>query len=172
MDIPLRTRCTRCVEFPWEQNKMSKLSDKAVEAFLSGDNCAQSVVLPFCDEINLDPSTARNIACGFGAGMAKRQEVCGAVSGAVMVLGMMLGTRGSHDRTTVEETYTKADEFMARFEAVHNTDNCLQLLQGHDLTTEEGRAAIKELDLRNKVCKACVQTSVEILEEMIAETPE
>ena len=151
---------------------MSTLGDKAAEAFLSGDNCAQSVVLPFCDEMNMDPFTARNIACGFGAGLAKRQEICGAVSGAVMVLGMLLGTRGSQDRATIEDTYTKADEFMSRFEAVHNTDNCLQLLGGHDLTTEEGRTAIKELDLRNKVCKACVQTAVEILEEMIAETPE
>lgn len=151
---------------------MSVLSEQAVEQFLSGDNCAQAVIWPFCDEINLDSFTARNIACGFGAGIAKRQETCGAVAGGVMVLGMLLGTRGAHDRTTTEETYAKADEFMSRFEAVHGSCNCLQLLDGHELTTEEGRQAVKDLDLRNKTCRACVQTAVEILEEMIKDLPE
>ena len=151
---------------------MSKLSDTAVEKFLAGSNCAQSVIIPFCDQIGMAEQTARDVACGFGAGVARRQEICGAVSGGVMVIGMMLGKDADQDRSVVNETYTKSDEFIARFEAVHNTDNCLQLLGGHDLTTEEGRAAIKELDLRNKVCLQCVKTSVEILEEMTKELSE
>jgi len=150
---------------------MSTLSDKAVEKFLSGDNCAQAVVWPFCDEINLDSFTARNIACGFGAGIAKRQETCGAVTGGIMVLGMLLGTRGAHDRSVTEETYAKADEFMSRFEAIHGSCNCRQLLDGCDLNTEEGREKVKDLDLRNKTCKVCVQSAVEILEHMIQDLP-
>lgn len=150
---------------------MSTLSDKAEEKFLSGYNCAQAVVWPFCDEINLDSFTARNIACGFGAGIAKRQEVCGAVTGGIMVLGMLLGTSGVHDRSVTEETYAKADEFMSRFEAVHGSSNCRQLLDGCDITTEQGHQTFAELDLRNQTCKACVQTAVEILEEMIKDLP-
>ena len=151
---------------------MSTLSDKATEKFLSGYNCAQAVVWPFCDEINLDSFTARNIACGFGAGIAKRQETCGAVSGGIMVLGMLLGTRGAHDRSVTEETYAKADEFMSGFEAIHGSCNCLQLLDGYDLNTNEGRKTIEDLDLRNVTCKRCVQTAVEILEEMIIDMPD
>ena len=151
---------------------MSTLSDKATEKFLSGYNCAQAVVWPFCDDINLDSFTARNIACGFGAGIAKRQETCGAVTGGIMVLGMLLGTRGAHDRSVTEETYAKADEFMSRFEAIHGSCNCLQLLDGCDLNTEEGRKTIEDLDLRNKTCKVCVQTAVEILEEIIIDMPD
>jgi C_GCAxxG_C_C family probable redox protein len=150
---------------------MSTLSDQAAEKFLSGCNCAQSVIVPFCDEIHLDTFTAMNIACGFGAGIAKRQETCGAVAGGVMVLGMLVGTKGTHDRSTTEETYAKAEEFMSRFEAIRGSCNCLKLLEGHELTTEQGRQAVKDLDLRNKTCTACVRTSVEILEEMIKDIP-
>ncbi|MDP6046271.1 MAG: C-GCAxxG-C-C family protein [Phycisphaerae bacterium] len=151
---------------------MSVLSEQAVEKFLSGFNCAQAVVWPFCDEINLDSFTARNIACGFGAGIAKRQETCGAVTGGIMVLGMLIGTRGAHDRSTTEETYAMSEEFMNRFEQAHGSCNCRQLLDGLEFSTEEGREKIKELDLRNKTCKPCVNNAVEILEQMIGEMPE
>ena len=151
---------------------MSILSDIAVEKFLSGFNCAQAVVWPFCDEINLDSFTAKNITCGFGAGIAKRQEVCGTVTGGIMVLGMLIGTMGADDRSTTEETYAKADEFISRFEAIHGSYNCRQLLQGCDLSTEAGRQTVKELDLRNVTCKACVQTVAEILEEMVRDLSE
>jgi len=70
---------------------MKTRSDRATEMFLSGYNCAQSVLWSFSDEVRLDPDTALRIACGFGAGMARRQEVCGAVTGGIMVLGLRLG---------------------------------------------------------------------------------
>ncbi|MDP6633616.1 MAG: C-GCAxxG-C-C family protein [Phycisphaerae bacterium] len=151
---------------------MSALSDMATEKFVSGYNCAQAVVWPFCDEINLDSFTARNIACGFGAGISKRQETCGAVTGGIMVLGMLLGTRGAHDRSTTEETYAMSDEFISRFEEAHGSCNCRELLGGCDLNTEEGREQMKELDLRNKTCKVCVNSAVEILEQIISNLPE
>ena len=151
---------------------MDTRTERAAEKFVSGYNCAQAVVWPFCDEIHLDPDTALRIACGFGAGMGKRQEVCGAVTGGIMVLGMMLGEGEDQGRSVTEETYAKSAEFMSRFEAEHGSYNCLQLLQGHDINTEEGRKTVKDLDLRNQTCKACVQTAVEILEKMINDLPD
>jgi len=150
---------------------MGTLSERAAEKFVSGYNCAQAVVWPFCDEIGLDPDTARNIACGFGAGIAKRQEVCGAVTGGIMVLGMKLGEDKNQGRSVTEETYARGEEFISRFEAVRGSSNCRQLLDGCDITTEQGRETFAELDLRNQACKACVQTAVEILEEMIKDMP-
>jgi len=144
----------------------------AVEKFVAGFNCAQAVVWPFCDEINLDSFTARNITCGFGAGIAKRQETCGAVTGGIMVLGMLIGTRGAHDRSTTEETYALSNEFISRFEQAQGSCNCRTLLDGCDLCTEEGQAEVKERDLRNKTCSTCVGKAVEILEKMIDELPE
>jgi len=145
---------------------MTTRSDIATEKFLSGYNCAQSVLWSFAEDLRLDPETALKIACGFGAGMARRQEVCGAVTGGIMVLGLRHGRGERQDRTATEETYARTQELMRRFEAKHGTCNCRQLLDGCDLTTEEGRKAFKERDLHNRICKGYVQTVVAILEDM------
>ena len=145
---------------------MSTRSDRATEKFLSGYNCAQSVLWSFSEDVRLDPEIALKIACGFGAGMGRRQEVCGAVTGGIMVLGLMHGRGARQDRTATEKTYAQTQELMRRFEARHGTFNCRQLLDGCDLATEEGRKAVQDRDLLNRTCKVCVQTVVGILEEM------
>ena len=145
---------------------MTTRADRATEKFLSGYNCAQSVLWSFSEEVRLDSETALKIACGFGAGMARRQEVCGAVTGGIMVLGLRHGRGEKQDRTATEETYARTQELMRRFEARHGTCNCRQLLDGCDLATEEGRKTFKDRDLINRTCKVCVQTVIAILEEM------
>lgn len=150
---------------------MKTRSEAATEKFLLGYNCAQSVLWSFSEDIGLAPDTALRIACGFGAGMARRQEVCGAVTGGIMVLGLRHGRGERQDRAATEETYARTQELIRRFEARHDTCNCRQLLEGCDLATEEGRQAFKERDLLNRTCKVCVQTVVAILEEMTKEMP-
>ncbi len=150
---------------------MSTRSDRATEKFLSGYNCAQSVLWSFAGDVRLDSETALKIACGFGAGMARRQEVCGAVSGGLMVLGLRLGRGEGQDRMATEETYAKAEQLMRRFEARHGTCNCRLLLGGCDLRTEEGRKRFKERDMLNTVCVPCVQTAVAIVEDMLKDRP-
>jgi len=150
---------------------MDTRTERAAEKFVSGYNCAQAVIWSFCDEIGLEANTGLRIACGFGGGVAKRQEICGAVTGGIMVLGMILGEGDQQDRSATEETYAKSEEFISRFEAARGSSNCLELLDGCDLNTEEGRKTVKDLDLRNVTCKACVQTAVEILEDMIENMP-
>lgn len=145
---------------------MKTRSDKATEKFLSGYNCAQSVLWAFADEVRLEPETALKIACGFGAGMGRRQEVCGAVTGGIMVLGLRHGRGEGQDRAATEETYARTQEFMCCFEAKHGTCNCSLLLGGCDISSEDGRKAFKEGDLHNTICKPCVQTAVTVLEEM------
>lgn len=146
--------------------QMKTRIERATEKFLSGYNCAQSVLWAFSRSIGLHPETALKIACGFGAGMARRQEVCGAVSGAIMVLGLRHGRGEGQDRMATEETYSKVLELMRRFEARHGTCSCRVLTQGYDLMTDEGRKAFVDRDLLNTVCRPCVQTAVEILEEI------
>lgn len=150
---------------------MKTRSDMATEKFLSGYNCAQSILWSFSQELRLDAESALKISCGFGAGMARRQEMCGAVTGGIMVLGLRHGRGENQDRTATEETYAKVQELICRFEARHGTCNCRQLLDGCDLATDEGRKAVKDRDLLNRTCKPCVQTVVAILEEMGKKVP-
>jgi len=150
---------------------MKTPGDKATEKFLSGYNCAQAVLWSFGDELGLDPDTALKIACGFGAGMARRQETCGAVTGGIMVIGLRFGRGEGQDRTATGETYAKTEELMRGFETMHGTCNCRQLLEGCDIATEEGRKVFAERDLLNRTCKPCLQTVVSILEGMVKDEP-
>ena len=146
---------------------MKTKSDIAVEKFLAGYNCAQAVFYSFCDDLHFDKDSALRLACGFGAGMARKQEVCGAISGGIMAIGLKHGRGEGQDRTPTEETYRRVRELMSRFEARHGTCLCRTLLNGCDLNTPDGQRYFKENDLHNKICKGCVKTVVEILEEII-----
>ena len=126
----------------------------------------------FREESAMDEDTALKIACGLGAGMGRKQEVCGAVTGGILVLGMRHG-RGSRDeRSAMELTYAKTKELMELFADKHGSCICRHLLNGCDLLTEEGKKQFKERELLMNVCKPFVQTVVEILEcEQSAKDP-
>ncbi len=146
---------------------MKSKSEIAVEKFLEGYNCAQSVFYCFCGDLGFDKNIALKLATGFGGGMGLKEEVCGAVSGGIMVLGAKYGRGENADRSPTELTYKKTRELMDRFAAKHGTYICRKLLGGCELTTEEGQKHYKDNDLFNKVCRPCVQSVVEILEEIM-----
>lgn len=143
-------------------------SAAAVDKFLEGYNCAQSVIYSFCDDLKLEKNIALKIACGFGAGMGRKEEVCGAITGGIMVIGMKYGRGENQDPTKTDQTYQKTRELMDKFVEKQNTYICRQLIEGCELTTTEGQNKFKEKDLKIKVCKQCVSSVVEILEEIIA----
>ena len=63
----------------------------AADLFLNGCNCAQAVVTAFSDVTGLDDGFVKKLSCGFGGGLGRLREVCGAVSGMVMVLDLLYG---------------------------------------------------------------------------------
>jgi C_GCAxxG_C_C family probable redox protein len=142
-------------------------SARATEKFLSGYNCAQSVLWAFSEELGLPADTALKVATGLGAGMARRQEVCGAITGGILVLSLRYGRGDGQDRTATEEAYAKTRELMSRFEAEYGTCSCLKLLGGCDIATEEGRKVFVDGDLLSTTCKRCVQSVVHVLEDMM-----
>jgi len=146
---------------------MKSKSEIAVEKFREGFNCAQTVVYSFCDDLQFEKNTALKIACGFGAGMGRKEEVCGAVSGGIIVLGTKYGRGEQDERSATELTYAKTRELMNHFAKKHGTFICRKLLNGCELTTEEGQKQFKENDLLNRICKPCVRSVVEILEDIM-----
>ena len=144
-------------------------SEQAVLKFAEGYNCAQSVLFSFCDDLNLYKDKALKIACGFGAGMGRKEEVCGAVSGGIMVISAKYGRGENDERKATENTYAKIRELMDQFSQRNGTYICRELLCGCELTTPEGQKTFKENDYLNKVCKPCVKSVVEILDNIIQE---
>jgi C_GCAxxG_C_C family probable redox protein len=142
--------------------------DAAEKLFLEHVNCAQSVLMTLGGKHGLDQPTAQKIACGFGAGMARLQETCGAMTGACMALGLAIGNKGGDTAVLRDETYAAIREFERRFVALHGATSCRELLHV-DLNTEAGRAAHAQYKLRETVCTPCVRDAVQIVEELLAE---
>ena len=146
---------------------MSERASIADAKFVQGYNCAQAVFCSFSDRLGLPPDSTLKTACAFGAGMGRKGEVCGAVSGALMVLGLWFGRGEKEDRTATETTYAKAREFFMRFEAMHGTSRCRDLLDGCDLATTEGQQTFFNRDYFNAICRPCVRDAVEIVDFLI-----
>ena len=146
---------------------MSTKSQKAVQRFKKGFNCSQAVIGTFCEQFGLDCDKASKVATGFGGGM-RMGDICGAVTGAFMVLGLKYGNTNAEDKEAKAKTYKKVEEYTKRFKARNNSVMCRELL-GCDLSTPEGMKEAKDKGLFSSICPQMVQDSVEILEEMMNE---
>lgn len=143
-------------------------AETAVAKFKEGYNCAQSVLFAYADRTGMDPDVALRISNGLGAGMGRKQEVCGAVSGAILVLGLLYG-RGEHDgRERQEEAYAKVRELIEKFESEHGTVNCRELLGGCVLLSPEGQKRFQSEKLIER-CHGFVAAAVGTIEGLSAD---
>jgi len=145
---------------------MKSKEEIAIETFRSGLNCAQSVVASYADEMNFDRNLALSISCGFGAGMGRLQETCGAATGAFMILGVHTCKKYSDYKERKEVTYAAIQEFSEKFRAIQGTLNCRELIKV-DLKTEEGHRILKEKNLTETVCEKCIMDAIRITEEIL-----
>ena len=147
---------------------MNTKPEQAVNIFKEGSNCSQAVISVYAEELGLSQKMALKIAQGFGGGMGRMAQTCGAVTGAYMVLGLKYGSADTYDKDTKERVYGLIREFSRRFESRNSSIVCRELL-GCDISTQEGVLAAKENDLFTSVCPKMVRQAVEILDEMINE---
>lgn len=137
---------------------MSKLED-IKELFNKGINCTQCVLLHFSDELGLDKELALKIAFGFGGGMCQG-EVCGAVTGATMVLNLKYGQDNNESK---EKIYKIVRTFSEKFQDINGSIICRDLL-GCDLKEESARKYAAEKGLFKEICPKVVKDAIEILE--------
>jgi len=144
-----------------------KRSEKALQFYSNGFNCAQSVIVSFADVLGVSEETAVRMSAGFGGGMGRMQETCGAATGAYMVIGFLRGKFKEGDDESNDRTNKLIQEFSKRFTEAHGSVNCKALIK-FDINTEEGMEEAREADVFNKKCSFFVKTSVELLEDIIA----
>ncbi|NLF40928.1 C_GCAxxG_C_C family protein [bacterium] len=146
---------------------MKTTEDTAAALFADGYNCAQSTFCALCERLGMDRNTALKTSCGFGGGMGRNQEVCGAVAGGIMAIGLRHGRGVNDDRPVTMAAYEKVRAFMGRFAAQHGSCLCRDLLDGVNLLTAEGQQQFKERNLHGTVCTECVRTATRLAEEAV-----
>ena len=130
-------------------------------------NCAQSVLLAFCDKTGLDEKTARAIAGGMGGGVGGcKEEICGALSGAVLTLGMLLPHVEEDDQAAKERVYAVTAEFRRRFMERFGWCRCGELLANE--ASEADRKWAAELGAE-RVCPVFIMETVRLLEDYLQE---
>ena len=142
---------------------MSKAAE-AVELFRNGCACSQAVLTVYGAPYGLDRPTAMRLAAGFAGGM-RLGRTCGAVTGAVMVLGLRHGGDDCERSAGRQAVNAAVRDFVARFERRNGSSECRAIL-GCDISTPEGLKSAQDQGLFKTVCPKMVRDAGEILEEM------
>lgn len=139
---------------------MSK-KDIAKENFNSGMNCAQAVIVALAEDVGMDKNVAKAIACPFGGGFARKREVCGAVSGMLMAIGL------AHPEMDKMEMYTYARKAMDEFSAETGSIICRELLAGITSDDTPIPSPRTEEYYKKRPCAELVELATAIAEKYI-----
>jgi C_GCAxxG_C_C family probable redox protein len=146
---------------------MTQREEKAIKAFRSDFNCSQSVLTVYSDDLQIDNNLALGVSCGFGGGMGRLQETCGAVTGAFMAIGLFNSQKFTDNKDRKAKSYDMIQKFNKKFIEFHQTTNCRKLLNC-DLSTKEGQDYAKIHNVHENICEKCILSSVQILEELFS----
>jgi C_GCAxxG_C_C family probable redox protein len=135
----------------------------AKDRFTQGFNCSQAVFSAYASQLGIADETALKLASPFGGGVAHQGDVCGAVSGALMALGL---GRGSATVDKKDETYRLAEEFIRRFRECHGSILCRELI-GHDISTLAGLKNAREQKVFNTICPGLVKDAAGLVAEFL-----
>ncbi len=132
--------------------------NKAMALRSRGFNCAQAVACTFCEEVGLSEQTLFALMEGFGGGMGAHQATCGAVSGAVAVVGLLTST-GSVEGGTKSLSYARCASLLAEFQQKNGSLVCKDLLGD-------------ETGIVLRTCDGCVEDAVRLVHKLLQKATE
>ena len=138
---------------------------RAVDNFMAGYGCCQSVVAAFADLYGLDDTQAKKIAAGFGGGVGRLRMMCGAVSGIVMLVGLDCGQTEGSDREGKSACYKVVQQLLAQSEAENGSLICAEILgiKGHEKAHSNYVASVRTAEYyRQRPCSAKVESAARI----------
>jgi|SRR5574344_188479 len=143
-------------------DEIKERTKRAVDLFEQGYNCSQSVVMAYADRYDIDINTAAKLATSFGGGMGRLREVCGAVSGMFMVLGLEYPFLDTNNKASKNENYRKVQETAAEFKTAMGSIICADLLsKKREPQHYESADRTKEY-YATRPCARCVAIAAEI----------
>ena len=144
--------------------------EKALQYFNDGANCAQAVVMAFHDEIGMDERSAARLASSFGGGIGRLREVCGAVSGMMMVYGLLKGYDDLKDPEAKKAHYENVQALANAFRAENGSIICRELLSLHE-NEQSGPTPTPRTSaaFHARPCFGFVQSAARLLDEKLKE---
>ena len=145
---------------------------RAVDNFMAGYGCAQSVVTAFADLYDLDETMAKRIAAGFGGGVGRMRMMCGAVSAIVMLVGLDCGQTEGNDREGKSACYKVVQELLAKSKAQNGSLICAEILgiKGHEKALCSYEASPRTAEYyKTRPCAAKVESAARIFAEYLEE---
>lgn len=142
-----------------------KNSEKAVNLFYEGYNCAQSVLGAFADDLGLEQTKALKIASSFGGGVGRLREICGACSGMLMAFGWLYGYETAETGDIKKAHYEQTRILCEKFAQKNGSIICREILKTEEVSGQPEQRTEKYY--KERPCVRCVRTASEILEEYI-----
>jgi C_GCAxxG_C_C family probable redox protein len=146
---------------------MTSKSTLALATFANSYTCSQAVFSVFAPDYGISKDLSLRLAGPLGAGIARRQETCGAVTGALLALGLKYGKGENGTDEDKKIAYAVSQDFIKDFEAKFGSIVCLHLLDNNCMETPEGAAAITREDMFNTRCPKYVEYAVQKAEELL-----
>lgn len=144
-------------------------AERAAELFLQGYNCAQAVAVAFSDLTGLSPERSAKMASSFGGGMGRLREVCGAVSGMLLVTSLLYGYDNPEDNQGKKELYALVQSLAEQFRQQNGSIICRELLKNPPSDPNPSPRTAEYY--RQRPCAAMVYTAANILDGYISEHP-
>lgn len=144
---------------------MGIYSEKAVNNFREGYNCAQSVLLAFANKVGLKENEALKLASSFGGGMGRLREVCGAVSAMFMIAGILKGYTEPNNDIVKANHYKLIQDLAAEFKSKHGTIICRELLGLDGTEFSPIPSARTDEYYKERPCEEFIKCAAEIVEE-------
>jgi len=142
---------------------------KAAELFVNGYNCAQAMLVAYCDVTGLTPEFSAKLASSFGGGMGRMREVCGAVSGMLMVAGLLYGYDTPGDDTVKKEHYQLVQQLAGKFREEAGSIICREILKNP--SSDPNPTPRTAEFYRVRPCARLLVLAAGILDEYMAEHP-
>jgi len=142
---------------------------QAAELFLQGYNCAQAITVAFSDVTGLDRDFSARMASSFGGGMGRMREVCGAVSGMLMVAGLLYGYDSFNDDVAKKAHYALVQALAGEFREQAGSIVCREILKNPPSDPNPSPRTAEYY--KQRPCARMVFTAAQILDRYIEEHP-
>ena len=142
---------------------------QAMEYFMEGYNCAQAVLMAYADKIGMDAKACAKFSSSFGGGMGRMREVCGAVSGMLMVAGVLYGYDGPEEGSIKKAHYERVQYLAGKFREEAGNIICRDILKNPP--SDPAPSPRTEEYYKQRPCARMVMVAAQLLDEFIAKNP-